>query len=264
MTLGEKIAHLRVQRGMSQGALAEELEVSRQSVSKWETDTSVPELDKLVKLAKLFDVTLDELVTGEEPPRRETPQPQVIIVEKEKSREARKTVGMGLLAAALISVLLSAVLWGDPWVGGLLAIPLVVPAVICFLVRRHTLLWCLWITGVLTDVYLRFATGITWRYIYLTPHFEPSMNYMRLAIGWAQFFCMAALSGFTVWRLRRGEAKGKLWLGWGIFSIGWLAIHFWGHHLPLWYYGWTDWGLLAVFSLLGGRTLRQRKTGKDI
>ena len=57
MTLGEKIARLRTDRGMSQGALAEALEVSRQSVSKWETDASIPELDKLVKLAKLFEVT---------------------------------------------------------------------------------------------------------------------------------------------------------------------------------------------------------------
>ena len=52
MTLGEKIARLRARQGMSQGTLAEELGVSRQSVSKWETDASVPELDKLVKLAK--------------------------------------------------------------------------------------------------------------------------------------------------------------------------------------------------------------------
>ena len=61
MTLGERLTALRKNRGMSQDALAETLGVSRQSVSKWETDTSVPDLDKLVKLSDLFDISLDEL-----------------------------------------------------------------------------------------------------------------------------------------------------------------------------------------------------------
>ena len=50
MTLGERICQYRVRRRLSQQEVAEKLEVSRQSVSKWETDGAVPELDKLVKL----------------------------------------------------------------------------------------------------------------------------------------------------------------------------------------------------------------------
>ena len=65
MTLGQNIARLRAQKNLSQGDLADALEVSRQSVSKWETDASIPELDKLLRLAELFGVTLDELVKGE-------------------------------------------------------------------------------------------------------------------------------------------------------------------------------------------------------
>ena len=48
MTLGQRIYQLRTKMHLSQGDLADKLEVSRQSVSKWETDASVPELDKLV------------------------------------------------------------------------------------------------------------------------------------------------------------------------------------------------------------------------
>ena len=66
MTLGENIARLRTKENLSQSDLADMLDVSRQSVSKWETDTSIPELDKLLKLSELFGVTLDELVNGEE------------------------------------------------------------------------------------------------------------------------------------------------------------------------------------------------------
>lgn len=68
MPLSEKILSLRTQMGLSQEDLAEKLAVSRQSVSKWETGQSVPDLDKLIKLADLFGVTLDELA-------REAPEP---------------------------------------------------------------------------------------------------------------------------------------------------------------------------------------------
>lgn len=48
MTLGQNIARLRTQKNLSQGDLADALEVSRQSVSKWETDASIPELDNWI------------------------------------------------------------------------------------------------------------------------------------------------------------------------------------------------------------------------
>ena len=65
MNLGQTICRLRMQKQLSQSDLAETLGVSRQSVSKWETNASVPELDKLVKMAQLFEITMDELVCGE-------------------------------------------------------------------------------------------------------------------------------------------------------------------------------------------------------
>ena len=64
VSLGERIYKLRTEKGMSQGDLSDALEVSRQSISKWETNGSVPELDKLVKLSEIFGVSLDELVVS--------------------------------------------------------------------------------------------------------------------------------------------------------------------------------------------------------
>lgn len=66
MTLGEKIRSLRKTAGLSQEALAEKLGVSRQAVSKWENDNGMPETEKLITMAKLFDTSLDNLI-GEEP-----------------------------------------------------------------------------------------------------------------------------------------------------------------------------------------------------
>lgn len=62
MKLNEKIIALRNKYQMSQGDLAEKLNVSRQSVSKWETGASTPDLDKLIAMSELFQVTMDELV----------------------------------------------------------------------------------------------------------------------------------------------------------------------------------------------------------
>lgn len=85
MTLAEKIFSLRTERGMSQDDLAEKMEVSRQSVSKWETGQSTPDLDKIIKLADLFGVSVDELVReGERPQSPEPPEPKIIYVEREK------------------------------------------------------------------------------------------------------------------------------------------------------------------------------------
>lgn len=62
MTLGEKIQMLRSKEGLSQEQLAERLTVSRQSVSKWELGQSTPDLDYVVQLSDIFNVSLDYLV----------------------------------------------------------------------------------------------------------------------------------------------------------------------------------------------------------
>lgn len=61
MTIGERIYSLRTKAGLSQEEFSEMLCVSRQSVSKWETDSSVPELDKLLKICDIFSISLDEM-----------------------------------------------------------------------------------------------------------------------------------------------------------------------------------------------------------
>lgn len=71
MSLGENIYKLRTDRRMSQEDFASAMEVSRQSVSKWENDMAVPELEKLIKMTKLFEVSLDELVGNTVPPKVE-------------------------------------------------------------------------------------------------------------------------------------------------------------------------------------------------
>ena len=77
MNLAGKILYCRKKAGLSQEALAEKLGVSRQAVSKWETGDAVPELSKLVLLAKAFDVTTDWLLSESEPEPEESPEPEI-------------------------------------------------------------------------------------------------------------------------------------------------------------------------------------------
>ena len=65
MTIGEKITHLRASAGMSQELLAEKLDVSRQSVSKWELDQALPQIDKVLQICSLFHVTSDQLLMNQ-------------------------------------------------------------------------------------------------------------------------------------------------------------------------------------------------------
>ena len=229
MTLGENIVRLRTQKSWSQGDLADALDISRQSVSKWETDASIPELDKLLKLSELFGVTLDELVCGEDAPKAEaaasatqavpasfTPQTSP---EQEKRHTIAGTILLGIGAALLLICLILA---GDLLAGLIYGSPFLLCGIICFTVKHRTGLWCSWAVYLCVDFYLRFATGLSWTTVFMTHLWTYEMNYARLAISWVQLLAMLAMIVCTVrsYRALRLPAARKE-IAWLI--AGWLA-----------------------------------------
>ena len=62
MDIGNKIKQLRLYAGMTQEQLAAKLGISAQSVSKWEMDQALPQIEKVLQLCELFDITTDELL----------------------------------------------------------------------------------------------------------------------------------------------------------------------------------------------------------
>lgn len=66
MEFNEKIQELRKQKGLTQEELASRLFVSRTAISKWESGRGYPNIDSLKAIAKFFDVTIDELLSGDE------------------------------------------------------------------------------------------------------------------------------------------------------------------------------------------------------
>lgn len=137
MTLGERIAYYRGKLGLSQGELAEQLGVSRQAVSKWETDAGLPDLERLIALSRLYHITLDELVKGESPEETaEAPEeiPVDAVIAKPAAPSGQKTIGYILLGVGLLCAVLALFLnWA-------LLIPagyLLICAVLCLTLRRY-------------------------------------------------------------------------------------------------------------------------------
>ena len=62
MLLGERLRETRQKKGVSQSTVAEHLNISRQSISKWENNSSYPDLDNLVRLSEYYEVTVDDLL----------------------------------------------------------------------------------------------------------------------------------------------------------------------------------------------------------
>jgi len=98
MTLAENLQRLRKERGLSQEEVAQKLYLSRQSVSKWENGGAEPGVDNLIALAKLYGVTVDELVGNIPEPQEEEHSPE----EGEDDQfDAARWGYIGLLAARL-------------------------------------------------------------------------------------------------------------------------------------------------------------------
>ena len=152
MNLGENIYQFRTAKNMSQGDLADALEVSRQSVSKWENNSAVPELEKLVKMAHIFGITLDELVSGEEPQKDEVPQPAPSVKEAPaKIPRSRLTsaqiLGIVLLVFSGLCFLVFTVVGifvGNLLLGLLIGLPVFLCGLVCLLCRKNIGLKCAW------------------------------------------------------------------------------------------------------------------------
>ena len=214
MTLAEKILSLRTERGMSQDDLAEKLEVSRQSVSKWETAQSTPDLDKIIRLADLFGVSVDELVRdGEAPQPPEPSQPQVVYVEREK-RGLTPVQTLGVIFEVTGAALAILGIMGAP-VLILPAVALVVLGLPLLLARKHPFLIAGWLAVALSLTILNPNFSVCpWglmgglrivRHLIANPAMRYRTYYFAAAVGIVRGLLTLALIVFT------GRACGKAW-----------------------------------------------------
>lgn len=158
MTLGEKICTLRTGKGLSQEDLAAKLEVSRQSVSKWETGQSVPDLEKIIKLADLFGVNVDELVREGERPQPPKPETKVVYVKEKREWTEVQKVGICLLAVGGALTLLGLAYGG---VLSLVGVALLVLGLPLLLAKKHPWIALGWTCVALSLLVLNPHTSVT-------------------------------------------------------------------------------------------------------
>ena len=157
MNLGEKIYQLRSEKNLSQGDLADKLDVSRQSVSKWENNTAVPDLDKLIKICDIFEISLDEL-TG-----RKKIERNIVLPETQKPTiTPTKVAGFVLLGVTLLSAIIFLV---TAPMALYLCIPLVLCTIVCFKVKKYAWYWCSWIFYLLIELVM--GTGFAWEILHI-------------------------------------------------------------------------------------------------
>jgi len=206
MTLGERIAALRGERKLSQGELAEQLQVSRQSVSKWETDASIPELDKLIALSEIFGVTIDQMVKGseqEQPADREQTEPspasppETVVVHH--SISGGKIVGYILLGVGLAVAALGAAI---SRVLICIGAYLLFCALICLLVRRHPGLVIAWVTLLVFIIVSPYIVGIPVFGVFYPGAYAHGIS-IGLLLGLLVWVLLLALAVYTFFALRR-------------------------------------------------------------
>lgn len=107
MSLGERLLNLRKEKHLSQEEVADKINVSRQTISKWETDQSTPDFDKIMPLCKLYEISADELLTGKEE-KKQNINEEPIIYNEGNSKKRAIGIGIGVLlyffAIAFIAV----------------------------------------------------------------------------------------------------------------------------------------------------------------
>ena len=105
MKLAEKLFELRKEKGWSQEKLAEQINVSRQSISKWESGQVLPEIEKIIEISKIFQVTTDYLLLDENSEKSST----AVILEEDKDKYYKEVKSFGLWQVIYIFVLALAI-----------------------------------------------------------------------------------------------------------------------------------------------------------
>lgn len=123
MDIGEKLFELRKGKNLSQEEVAEKLNVTRQTVSKWETNQSTPDFDKIVPICELYGITTEELLTGNKPEEKEVvktedpKQEEKPLTKEEVRRKSAEVVSTSVFMyiLAVVFIMLTIVVLGiDP------------------------------------------------------------------------------------------------------------------------------------------------------
>lgn len=213
MTIGEKISKLRKENNYTQEQLADILNVSRQSVSKWESNTAYPETDKLIVLARLFECSTDYLLKDEctcKSGEFDNSIDDGTSAEAECPSRNQKIIGYILLAVSLIAgilIFLLAESEEELYVPIPFAVSILACSLICLFVKYKAGYWCVW--------------AIVAPLVLLTPHIVgwSALNGINLVlIGFYIIMFFVARKLFSVFDISVSRKKSILVI------TGWIAL----------------------------------------
>ena len=288
MNLGERIYRLRTEKKLSQNDLAELLNVSRQSISKWENNNTMPDLEKAVKLSEILGVTLDELVKGRDGLEKTEADNTLIMdddmrthekpsVEQKRDGERiplRKIAGVILLCMSLFLGVL--MMFGTGSILGVIILmsPFLLCGIACLKAEKNLGMWCCWAIYFSVDMFLRYGTVSDWTQVFYDTARTGSSRWF---IVWAQFLGLIGMVLWTIIGLRKSSPSRKEELGkvcglsWGIFVLALILVkmgnqiinQIWDKTFGLYDYllgrycfGLLDWIRIAAFTLAAVSTVR--------
>lgn len=198
MSIGQRIGRLRRERGYSQEYVAESLGVSRQAVSKWETDLSAPDTYNLIALSKLFGVSVEHIAVGESEKGKEAFAAAEVGYGKITTQ---KIIGFILLATGLISLVLGLLLTE---ILIILSVYFIIGGILCIAVRKRLWLIIIWAFLIAACIILTFMTGVSLFGIFMPWFYKGAFTLEKAAA--AAFWILLLIA---VWLTVRALIKNK-------------------------------------------------------
>ncbi len=211
-SIGERLYEIRKKRNLSQGELADKLDVSRQTVSKWENNMCLPEVEKLMQLSEALGVTTDYILKGitEKETTKEKETVYVYIKEptdeaEEKKRTSRRNAGIVLLLVGGLATVALLVIY--------LFIPAVLAGVVCLVGiiltfgEKHPILTSAWTVYIVAMCCLSPFSMLS-PIIAFIPEFYNWDDAAYLIIPYLEWSLLPVLIMFTV-KAKRGYILRK-------------------------------------------------------
>lgn len=207
MNIADRIQTLRKAKGMSQEGLADRIGVARQTVSKWESEQSLPDLEKIILLSECFEVTTDYLLKGIEP------KPDV----SGEKQDARVFTAAGT-ALNFVGLVAAIIIWVEKQIPGAVAVGLIIMAMGCMITavgqfvgghRKSALRWFgvinVWILALIPiscvfNCIQGILGGFGWM---LMPIPDLGNSYMAFCLCWLVYLAVCILTDLILLKRKR-------------------------------------------------------------
>ena len=206
MSIGQRISNLRKDNGYSQEYVAEKLDVSRQAVSKWETDTSAPDTYNLIALAELFDVSVEYIAVGKQTVH-DTNNSEDVTHSRINTQER---IGFVLFGLGLIAIVLG-LLFSDVVI--FIGVGLILAGTVCIPIPKKRGLIVMW--GGFVVIFIGVKLLSLYFFFRLQQNINDFENGIRLitlsaSVSWICAAVCIAVSIITVVKFKLNERQTKV------------------------------------------------------